>query len=62
LKLFKGLKKHGLNAQNVEWYVDAMNIGMKLEDLEPDYENLQNDNENLYNQQLLQKLTIRIHS
>jgi hypothetical protein len=27
-----------------------MNIGMKLEDLEPDYENLQSENENLYNQ------------
>jgi uncharacterized protein YoxC len=49
LKLFKGLKKHGLNPQNVEWYVDAMNIGMKLEDLSPDYENLQSENENLYN-------------
>jgi predicted DNA-binding protein YlxM (UPF0122 family) len=50
LKLFKGLKKHGLNPQNVEWYVDAMNIGLKLEDLSPDYENLQSENENLYNQ------------
>jgi hypothetical protein len=49
-KLFRGLKKHGLNPQNVEWYVDTMNIGMKLEDLEPDYENLQSENENLYNQ------------
>jgi hypothetical protein len=47
LKLFKGLKKHGLNPQNVEWYVDTMNIGMKLEGLEPDYENVQSKNQSL---------------
>jgi hypothetical protein len=48
VKLFKELKRRGLNPQNVKWYVDCLNIGtIKMEDIEADYENAKAENQNL---------------
>jgi murein endopeptidase len=47
VKLFKELKKQGLNSQNIGWYADALTVGaMKLPDVSEEYENLKSDNEN----------------
>jgi hypothetical protein len=58
VKLFKELKKQGLNSQNVKWFVDGLNIGtIKIEDVYTDfgnakknYANLLNEKENLRNE------------
>jgi hypothetical protein len=43
LKLHKVLKKRGLNPDNVEWFVDAIDIGVvKLPELQGQYQNIQN--------------------
>jgi hypothetical protein len=43
LKLHKTLKKNGLNPGNVEWFVDAIEIGaVKLPELQGQYQNRQN--------------------
>ena len=51
VKLFKELKKQGLNSQNVKWFVDGLNIGaIKIEDVYADFENLKANNQNLRNE------------
>jgi diadenosine tetraphosphate (Ap4A) HIT family hydrolase len=51
VKLFKELKKQGLNSQNVKWFVDGLNIGtIKIEDVYADFENLKANNRNLRNE------------
>ena len=48
MKLFKELKKQGLNPQNVKWFVDGLNIGtIKIEDIYTDNENAKANNQNL---------------
>jgi FtsZ-binding cell division protein ZapB len=43
LKLHKGLKKRGLNPDNVEWFVDAIEIGVvRLPELQGQYQSIQN--------------------
>jgi hypothetical protein len=51
LKLFKELKKQGLNPQNVKWFVDGLNIGtIKMEDVYAEFENAKANNQNLRNE------------
>jgi hypothetical protein len=48
LKLFRELKRQGLNLNNVKWFVDGLNIGtIKIEDVYADYENAKANNQNL---------------
>jgi FtsZ-binding cell division protein ZapB len=51
VKLFKELKKQGLNPQNVKWFVDGLNIGtIKIEGVYADFENVKANNQNLRNE------------
>src|ERR687888_1816256 len=51
VKLFKELKKQGLNPQNVKWFVDGLNMGtIKIEDVYADFENVKPNNQNLKNE------------
>src|SRR5919201_3741870 len=51
VKLFKELKKQGLNPQNVKWFVDGLNMGtIKIEDVYADFENVKANNQNLKNE------------
>jgi hypothetical protein len=51
LKLFRELKRQGLNLNNVKWFVDGLNIGtIKIEDVYADYENAKANNQNLGNE------------
>jgi hypothetical protein len=51
IKLFKELKRQGLNPQNVKWFVDGLNIGtIKIEDVYADYEDAKANNQNLRNE------------
>ena len=51
VKLFKELKKQGLNSQNVKWFVDGLNIGtIKIEGVYTDFENAKKNYANLLNE------------
>jgi hypothetical protein len=48
VKLFKELKRQGLNPNNVKWFVDCLNIGtIKMEDICADYEDAKANHQNL---------------